>query len=599
MGYTGKRHGSSDVLVPVGVCLSVTILGALLLVFFVSIDGGFKSVPTVDTIPVPKINFAEIEKGLQGRDGNLPPKMLVIIPIVEWPPIKPRNRQLIEEAIRVYSPRVQLKFAVSEKDFERESTVDINDLEPKIITVNSRMGRQAWDLTWRAWRKVAELYLTSADWFAMIDLNTLLVTTSAAAYVSYLDPNKPYYIGSVEGLDTWQQKGVLFNNPSAYILSREAVRRLSIRLSFITGSPSRSGDMFECVNVGGGNVGQRLSMCLREVGIEPMETRDSEGKQRFLKARPRNREDYKKCSSYPLSLGGIQDIQEYQTLEYYTLKQPYKDAFMGVEAPSGNPFRIQGVKGLNMDSNGDNPDLITTEPYRSVGYWLKSKEAPACLINKTPCECFVALSGGLNGRENDASACIQGSSIADKSTCAVTCGKSGPALEAKCDNGVLLLPPIKCQSTDLKLCKVPKPPSHTLYHPPVGTLINSKDQVTVTCSNNYRQSAGKTTSKAICFRGEIGFGSGCQPKGTWSIKIKGQKYQLGGWDRITFSGVATDEFEVLAVATGSKADPVKNCNQFGLAEQLLLVERNTGELVQSLSCSNQNVDVVETQFRQG
>eukprot|EP00471_Norrisiella_sphaerica_P001957 CAMPEP_0184481572 /NCGR_PEP_ID=MMETSP0113_2-20130426/3123_1 /TAXON_ID=91329 /ORGANISM="Norrisiella sphaerica, Strain BC52" /LENGTH=566 /DNA_ID=CAMNT_0026860769 /DNA_START=231 /DNA_END=1931 /DNA_ORIENTATION=+ len=554
-----------------------------------------------------------VSRGLLGayaskdRSVSTAPGVMVMVLIPEWPLRKSRDRLFVSEIIRIYSPKVsQLRFVVSEKDFERNSKSDIENLERYLMPVKSLMGNyNTWSLTWRGWIKAAEIYLNSADVFVMMQLNSITVPTNLAAFVSYLDTEHPYYLGNVRGLDTWNTHGVLYNDKSAYALTRGAVRLVAMRLASLDSQQSPATSDFSCQDSPGANEDKHLATCLKSVGVLPLETRDSMGRERFLLTSPRVRDHFKTAAPYAITFSEIKDVQEYQTLEYYTLKQPYADPFIGLEPPSGSVFRVQGRPDLPMDNEGNNPNLLNGV---HTGQWLTSPEAPGCLTKPTSgavpgitplvpvnCPCAIRLANGLKGADIDG--CVQGNQIQDGDTCKVMCSEGKTPSEAKCSNGILLIPPLKCEDNDDQLCVIPTPPDHTKFLPNPGSYIASKEALQISCEPGYRLPGGLEFTTQECYRGGISYGS-CKKCGIWSIKLKGRRYQLPGWDKVSFKGVATDEFEVNAVTTGSKEDPVKNCNQYGIGEQLILQEKGSQTLVVALSCNNQAIDVISVDFRE-
>jgi len=397
----------------------------------------------------------------------------------------------------------------------------------------------------------------------------------------------------VRGLNTWNSEGILYNDKAAYMLNKRALRLLYFRLTAIREDVDGSGGgEYVCQNAPGEFEEKRIAACLKDVGVIPMETRDKEGRQRFILSRPRNRDEFKNCSPYPLSFGQIYNVQDYQTMEYYTLKQPYMDAHIGIEAPTGVAFRISGQAHLSMDEHGDNPNLD-----KKTGAWLHSTAAPKCLKNSFQrCPCTVRLPKGLEGGDVSSGMCTDGGSLGDGESCLVSCAGGRSASKATCNDGVLVFPPLKCEIQDQQICTVPQLPPHTIYSKKPGDYVASKEKLTVTCEKGFRLTGGKEQQSFACFQGELSLGSGCQRCGKWTIKVKGARYQLKGWDKIKFNGAKTDNFEVNGVTTGSKEDPVKNCQEFGHPEQLLLQEKLSQTTVLALSCSNQEIFVDEAVF---
>eukprot|EP00465_Bigelowiella_longifila_P013261 CAMPEP_0185267714 /NCGR_PEP_ID=MMETSP1359-20130426/35072_1 /TAXON_ID=552665 /ORGANISM="Bigelowiella longifila, Strain CCMP242" /LENGTH=252 /DNA_ID=CAMNT_0027858163 /DNA_START=27 /DNA_END=782 /DNA_ORIENTATION=+ len=245
-----------------------------------------------------------------------------------------------------------------------------------------------------------------------------------------------------------------------------------------------------------------------------------------------------------------------------------------------------------MDEHGDNPNLN-----RKTGAWLHSTAAPECLTQSSlRCPCNVRLKDGLQGGAASSGMCTDGGSLPHGESCLVSCSDGRSASKATCNDGVLVFPPLQCKIQDEQICTVPQSLPNTIFSKKTGDYIASKEKLSVTCERGYRLTAGKSRQSFQCFRGELSIGNGCQPCGKWTIKVRGARYQLKGWDKIQFNGAKTDSFEVTGVTTGSKEDPVKNCQEFGHPEQLLLQEKLTQTNVLALSCSNQEIYIDEAVF---
>eukprot|EP00468_Gymnochlora_sp_CCMP2014_P011645 CAMPEP_0167754810 /NCGR_PEP_ID=MMETSP0110_2-20121227/8478_1 /TAXON_ID=629695 /ORGANISM="Gymnochlora sp., Strain CCMP2014" /LENGTH=592 /DNA_ID=CAMNT_0007640733 /DNA_START=102 /DNA_END=1880 /DNA_ORIENTATION=- len=582
--------------------LMLTLLGSVVIWYGLYNNGPtMGSDAALDDIPVPGV-FMDTQAE---RSVDSPPKMMILVPMEKWPLRSSREKQIVGEILRIFQPRATLKFVVCLRAFEKFPKSSIEGLSEAVITVNCRLESSfLWELTWRGLKKVAQHSVIAADWFAVMPVHSFVVTTNLAAYASYLDPTEPYYLGHVKGLDTWTKEGILYNDKSAYVLSRGALRKLYLRLQDPEfDNPKRGSSLFQCRDSGGTKVGIKIGTCLREIGIEPLETRDSTGKQRFLESPPKKRAEFKKSSAYPISFGMLGDVQAYQSMEYFTIRQPYIDAFHGVEPPSGRPFRIIGSESLSMDGDGNNPTVVEADSSRAVGGWLQTSQAHRCLSDVShACTCdvnFSRLPKGLKGQSiSSTSACTGGSTVSHGKSCGVACSRNGNVRGiAKCFDGILVLPEITCDSEAADPCQIPLAPANTVYEPSSGSIASGKE-ITATCSPGYSLSGGKKSRKFQCYRGEIAFGPGCQRCGEWNIMTKGSKYQLKTFKDIKFTGVASDEFEVTAVATGSSQDPLKNCGQYAIAEQLILQEKSTSVLVSGLSCNNQEIHVVKTTFKE-
>ncbi|GAB5369693.1 hypothetical protein AAMO2058_001427400 [Amorphochlora amoebiformis] len=549
-------------------------------------------------IPVPGVDV-RVREGAGSRSMEKLPKLCIIVPVGDWPMKAPRDMQVMKEIIRIYGTKSTLKFLISERSWDAAESED-DSISSRVVSVNTARSKEGtWELVWRGLHQVFSTHALSFEWFAIVQLNSLVVIPHLQAYLSYLDPSTAYYIGHVQGLEEWGREGVLYNNEHAIILSQSALRLLAIRISHIKDKTglSTSGD-FACIDISGYQYDKRLGGCLREVGIEPMDTRDSNGRQRFLVTRPRKREEFQKSSAYPMSFGSLHGVQDVQSLEYFTLKQPIQDSFHGVEMPTAKAFRIpSGSSDLQMDSDGNSPSAPN---HHKIGAWIDSGASPPCLKKKSKeCECNMDLPKRFTGvSHNGSPPCSQGSSLKHDSVCGIRCGKDKGSNQglARCFNGWVVYPELNCVNSDEEMCIVPEEPPFTIFDPKPKSQLANRQSLTVTCADGYRLAGGRNIGYSKCYKGSIGV-SHCGKCGEWTIEVKGSKYDLGGWDKIKFNGVSTDTFQVTGVAAGSEQDPNKNCGEFSLPEQLILQEKSSGKLVTGLSCSNNAIDIKKTTFK--
>ncbi|GAB5363398.1 hypothetical protein AAMO2058_000879700 [Amorphochlora amoebiformis] len=81
---------------------------------------------------------------------------------------------------------------------------------------------------------------------------------------------------------------------------------------------------------------------------------------------------------------------------------------------------------------------------------------------------------------------------------------------------------------------------------------------------------------------------------SWTLKLKGHKY-THEWGEVSYDGLKSDEFATITVIAGAKDDPREGkCNAFNFDQALLVTK--TGYLAAILSCSNQEIDIVEKSY---
>ena len=83
----------------------------------------------------------------------------------------------------------------------------------------------------------------------------------------------------------------------------------------------------------------------------------------------------------------------------------------------------------------------------------------------------------------------------------------------------------------------------------------------------------------------------CAPCVRWTVKLSGSSYSHESWKAIPTDGNTESKFEVASVKTGSKWDPVKNCQQWHLESQLILRVRGREAPIKGLSCGNQLIQI--------
>lgn len=155
----------------------------------------------------------------------------------------------------------------------------------EIMVVNMTMSadpsqRNIWNKVHNMWTAIADKYLEEAEWFLKIDDDTFLFVDHLRGFTQYYNPNIPRYFGHTI-LYRWKRSNIVFNSGSAYVLSKEALRRVAPKLKNM---PVRQGGQPRdlCQDEGGSGDDTAIAVCLKEIGIMPDNTLDHNGRQRFF-----------------------------------------------------------------------------------------------------------------------------------------------------------------------------------------------------------------------------------------------------------------------------------------------------------------------------
>lgn len=187
----------------------------------------------------------------------------------------------IERIQKTWGPRCDiLVFAVA-SEYEIPANVAVGELLVVDMTRSaSPQDRNIWEKTHLMWRAVADKYLDNAEWFVKVDDDTFLFVDHLKGFTQYYNPQIPHYFGHTI-LTHWKSINIVFNAGLAYVLSREGLERVAVKLRNM---PTRKRGMPEdaCHDQKGANEDTAMSMCLHDVGINPDNTLDSKGRQRFL-----------------------------------------------------------------------------------------------------------------------------------------------------------------------------------------------------------------------------------------------------------------------------------------------------------------------------
>eukprot|EP00468_Gymnochlora_sp_CCMP2014_P005784 CAMPEP_0167753764 /NCGR_PEP_ID=MMETSP0110_2-20121227/7895_1 /TAXON_ID=629695 /ORGANISM="Gymnochlora sp., Strain CCMP2014" /LENGTH=410 /DNA_ID=CAMNT_0007639567 /DNA_START=185 /DNA_END=1414 /DNA_ORIENTATION=+ len=307
------------------------------------------------------------------------PRLFAGVPM-NWPPKHTKQLEHHFNAILdTWGKHVEiLKFLVSEKAL-KDDPPENYPWVPRAIREDMLLGvpmkrsdgpkaRNIWEKMWRTWKLVGEEYLDKADYFAKVDLDAFYFAENMKVYGAYLNPDEPWYMGHTL-LQRWDSQNLVYNSGTTYVMSRETVRQLSIRLRDIPTVCDKCGGS-QCADRAGAGEDPQTGGCLRDLGILPADTLDHQGRQRFNPFRPRDHlfsVDYhddpkdwfwrykgaigKKqvkrdcCSPYPISFHNFKtnpalyDENALYELEYFFHTAPYESRIIGLDPPSGKLFQ--------------------------------------------------------------------------------------------------------------------------------------------------------------------------------------------------------------------------------------------------------------------
>jgi len=115
-----------------------------------------------------------------------------------------------------------------------------------------------------------------------IDDDTYFSPTNFRNYVQYYDPLRPWYMGHTL-LHRWRGDNIIFNSGTCYALSQGSLRLVTPVLELISSKkPNFGGSRTKCHSRLGDGEDPTISICLRSVGILPVNTLSWEHKQRWL-----------------------------------------------------------------------------------------------------------------------------------------------------------------------------------------------------------------------------------------------------------------------------------------------------------------------------
>jgi len=172
-------------------------------------------------------------------------------------------------------------FVVKDSDDVPEEMFGGKLMRIKMKRTTDPSARNIWEKVWNTWLHIATTELLhEAEWFLKIDDDTFFSPENFKGFTRYLDPEQPYYIGHTI-LWRWSSSNIVFNSGSCYALSREAMRRLVPQFSTIISMASNEGPS-QCIDRDGAGEDPTMGICLRAVGINPLNTLDEDLRNRFV-----------------------------------------------------------------------------------------------------------------------------------------------------------------------------------------------------------------------------------------------------------------------------------------------------------------------------
>ena len=117
--------------------------------------------------------------------------------------------------------------------------------------------------TFAAWKYIFEHHQNEASWFIKADDDTFVVMENLRHFLSSFSPTKSYFFGR----NLWNQKVDYNSGGAGYVFSKETLRRF-VQISTRCQPESKAEDI-------------AVAYCLKQIGVEPGETRDSFGRETF------------------------------------------------------------------------------------------------------------------------------------------------------------------------------------------------------------------------------------------------------------------------------------------------------------------------------
>ncbi|XP_071484225.1 glycoprotein-N-acetylgalactosamine 3-beta-galactosyltransferase 1-like [Diadema antillarum] len=142
----------------------------------------------------------------------------------------------------------------------------------KVVALNMSEGRQhLWAKTRRAFSYIYDHHINDADWFFKADDDTYLIHENLVEFLSDKDPTIPVWYG--HHFVPYAKNGYM-SGGAGYVLSKEAVVRL-VR----DGVNNRTMCYDEAAQI---PEDAALGICLGKLGVLPGDSRDEQGRMRFI-----------------------------------------------------------------------------------------------------------------------------------------------------------------------------------------------------------------------------------------------------------------------------------------------------------------------------
>eukprot|EP00475_Leptophrys_vorax_P043979 TRINITY_DN8654_c0_g1_i1.p1 TRINITY_DN8654_c0_g1~~TRINITY_DN8654_c0_g1_i1.p1 ORF type:complete len:488 (-),score=122.07 TRINITY_DN8654_c0_g1_i1:42-1505(-) len=285
------------------------------------------------------------------------------------------------EKVLVFIPRDSSVQFESELNSSALENMKIVRLDNKRIT-DTEGKDNSWERTHRMWKHVAfDPELQDIDWFIKTDKFTYPAIGALKDFLRFYNPNVYHYVGHT--LMYQASANIIFNSGTCYVLSRSAMQRL-VKHSFVNMVSVDDAMMrrqhYACVDRPGGGEDTLMGVCLRSVGINPENTMDEQGRQRFLvyrygghriyekspehwfwKHKPDGNKDLEECCVAPnevVSEGGFgdnpRDDRDFRRVHRKHIRQRQSEEVSGSRhVPPQSQYFLYDGKTLQLDKFGN------------------------------------------------------------------------------------------------------------------------------------------------------------------------------------------------------------------------------------------------------
>lgn len=193
--------------------------------------------------------------------GTIASELKKKVRILCWVMTSPSNIQ--QKAIHInatWGPRCNILLFMSSK----------KDALLPAIQLDVEEGREnLWAKTKAAFQYVFDNHINDADWFFKADDDTYAIVENMRYLLKDHDPNAPTYYG--RRFKPYVNQGYM-SGGAGYVLSREALKR------FVTIGLQ---DATRCKQTNDGAEDLEMGVCLQNIGVKAMDSRDKRGHERF------------------------------------------------------------------------------------------------------------------------------------------------------------------------------------------------------------------------------------------------------------------------------------------------------------------------------